>query len=272
VTIADGVKARFRDRAIHAHIRADVEAQVHDPDAFVAAFSPKKTVSAFELRKHRNTMAKTAERNELEDDLRAARRSNPPAAFAAQRGWVGFLVFSFLELITLARVFLGVGLSPEEAYGTALIAAATIVALIEGATRAASRVTRVLCYVALTIAVLGVAWVRAGAFAEGDGALDSVVGGVIAIMGAVGAGVALHYFRRRSNSAGIVQRRTAKLERELRERTREITVAENALIRDEIETGDQAANDTALRTMYARLHRIEAAKLGFSERGSPPSN
>jgi len=268
---ADGIRARLRDRAIQAHVRADVEAHVHDADAFVAAFSPKKTVSAFELRKHRNTMAKTAERNELEDDLRAQRRSNPPPAFAAQRGWVAFLFFSFLELITLARVFLAVGLAPEEAYGTALIAAVTIVALIEGATRAASRVIRVLCYTALTIAVLGIAWVRAGAFAEGDGALDTVVGGVIAIMGAVGAGVALHYFRRRSNSAGTVQRRTAKLERELRERTREITVAENAFIRDEIDTGEQAATETLLRTMYARLHRIEAAKLGIFE-GSSPSH
>lgn len=263
MNIVDHLQASFRDRAILAHVRADVEARLYDVEAFVARFLGHRAVSALQLRTHQGTLAKAAARNELAEDVRATNRVTPLPMFAAQRDAVGFVFFCVLELLTLARVFLAVGLSPEEAYGTALIAAVTIVALIEGATRATRTTVRLLCYVALTICVLGIAWVRASAFVDGDGALDKAVGGVIAIMGAVGAGVALHHFRAKANAAAVVQRRARTLARELAERTREQQAAEKNLIQHDIDTQTHAAREAELRAMYPRLYRIEAARLGF---------
>jgi hypothetical protein len=265
VNIVDHLHASFRDRAILGHVRADVEARLYDVEAFVARFLGHRAVSALQLRTHQSTLAKAAARNELAEDLRATNRATPPPMFAAQRDVTAVVFFGLLELLTLARVFLAMGLSPEEAYGTALIAAVTIVALIEGATRATRAIVRLLCYAALTISVLGIAWVRASAFVDGDGALDKAVGGVIAIMGAVGAGVALHYFRAKANTASVVQRRASALKRELTERTREQRAAEKNLIQHDIEAQMRAATESELRAMYPRLYRIEAARLGFDE-------
>lgn len=250
----------FRQSRKEAHVTADVEAGVFDQETFVRAFSNRKFTSSYELRKHRSTLTKKAEQNELDGDLRAAHRASSHVQFASIRAAVGMTLFAGLEVMTLADVLMALGTPPKEAYPTSIITAVVTVGLIEGATRARQRYIQILCYLGLTILMLGIAWARSASFFAAESSIESVVGGVIAMAAAAGAGVALHHYRQKARAAAADQQKVSLLRRDKREIDRRVAAAEKAIIRNEVETEARDSEEATLRGEYARLHQIATAR------------
>lgn len=255
-----GSRSHMETRSIAAHVAADVRAGVSDVDAFVAAFLPRKSVSGYELQQAAHVLANASACAELEEDRRARERANPTPRLGALRAVGACGLFGLFEVVTLARVFLSLGNPPQDAYATAVVAAVIAVGFIEGATRAYSRAVRVYCYVGLTVMLLSLAFVRASGFVEGDTPIATGVGGVIALIGAAGAGVALHYFRAHAHRASKAERQVKTMDREIEERAGEIAAAKATVKRDATEAKEIAERSVELRAMYPRLHAIEVAK------------
>lgn len=253
-----------REDKVIKYVRNDVEGGVYDPEAFVDTHREAPPVSATEQQRHRNTVGKTAEIDELQEDLRSRNRTNPLVLFAAPLRAVALVIFFFMEWITLARVFLARGASPEDAYTTAFVAASTLVGLIRGATSARSRLVQVLCYIALVVIFLSIGYVRASSFSDEGTPIDLTVSGVIALAAAVGAGVALHYLNGQLGETAADSRRFRAVSRELRVRRRELATSQNAVEDNEREANRLAAEEKRLRSEYARLHRIESTRAGLS--------
>lgn len=256
-----GSRSPLEDRRIAAHVAADVRAGIFNIDAFVAAFLPRKSASAYDLQLAVNALAANAsEYTELKGDRRTRERSNPTPRFEALRARAICGVFGLLEVITLARVFLSLGNTPQDAYATAIVVAAIAVGFIEGAVRAYNRAVRAWCYVGLTIMLLSLAYVRAGAFVEGDTPIATGVAGVIALVGAAGAGVGLHHYRARATRASKTERQVKTMDREIEERSQELAAAQTTATRDAREAKEIIERGGELRAMYPRLHAIEFAK------------
>jgi hypothetical protein len=263
--------ALFRTRGMRAHVDADAAAGVNDPDAFVLAFRTAPVPqSAYAHQKHRRTLTKVAERDELQGDTRAARRVQTVTWIAAARTVALIILFGVTEVFTLSRVLIALGVHAREAYTNAIILAGLAVGLIEGATRTKNRTVQTLCYIALTGTVLCLAWVRAQTFfAGGGGTIEHVVAGVIATAAAIGSGVGFHYYRRRSHAAAAETLHIRNLARDQRALDREIRTAEKAIVKHEVAVEAAAAEDAELRTLYARLHAIARARLEGHETGVP---
>lgn len=249
---------------IREYVREDVAGGVFNPDAFVAAHLEAAPVSATEQQRHRNTVTKSAEHDELQEDLRSRNRTKPLAMFAAPLRAVALVVFFLMELITVARVFLARGASVVDAYTTAFVAASTLVGLIRGATSARSKVVRVLCYIALTIIFLAIGYVRASSFSDDGTPIDLTVSGVIALAAAVGAGVALHYLNGQLGETAADRRRFRASSRELLIRRRELAASQKAIENGERETNRRTEEEKRLRAEYTRLHSIESRRAGVS--------
>jgi hypothetical protein len=252
-----------RDDEVRKHVRDDVEGGVYDPEAFIESHREAPPLSATEQQRHRNTATKTSEIDELEEDLRSRNRTNPLVMFAAPLRAVALVIFFFMEWVTLARVFLARGASPEDAYTTSFVAASTLVGLIRGATSARSRFVQALCYIALVVIFLSIGYVRASSFSDDGTPIDLTVSGVIALAAAVGAGVALHYLNGQLGETAADSRRFRAAARELRARRRELATSQNAVESGEREASRLAAEEKRLRAEYVRLHRIESTRAGL---------
>lgn len=253
---------RWREKAIRNYVREDVAGGVFDPEAFVETHRKTAPVSETEQQRHRNTVTRRSERDDLRDDLLATGRTKPLVRWAAPVRAIGLVTFFGMELVTLARVFLARGASPEDAYSTAFISASTLVALIRGATSARSTVVRILCYSALAISFAALGYVRASAFGDQGTPLDLTADAVLALVTAVGAGVALHYFNGRLGETAAERRRFRAASRELGGRDRELATSQKAIENGERDTNRRAAEEKRLRAEYTRLHRIESARVG----------
>lgn len=251
---------------IRQHVIDDVHAGVFDVELFLHSVFPRRAENAVTRQRWLHAVTKHAEAEELKTTLHRMGQGGQPGVVAVLWWAVAIVLFFLVELWSLARIFLNVGVPPAGAYGTSLIVSSMIFACIRGLVRARGWGARAGCSLGLLIIFLTVARFRSGEYTQDGGPVDVLSSGVLAVMATGGAAAALHFLTGRVRETSDERRRFVALTG--RWKTTHATEQQGQKWLEKANAKKQAddAREAQLRAEYIRLHRIESAKL----HGAPP--